>query len=124
MDRKKQHISQRRRHHLRVPVLSEERAAIERQAKLAGLSMAHYLRDVGQGYPIKSRVDYEQVRTLVRLNGDLGRLGGLLKLWLSDDERTAHFSTGTLRVLLRRIEATQDQMRRAIKSVVQPRTKL
>ncbi|WP_419593755.1 plasmid mobilization protein, partial [Thiolapillus sp.] len=74
---------EKRRHHLRVPVLQEERQIIERQAKQAGMSVARYLREVGQGYPINGIVDDEQVRELARINGDLGRLGGLLKLWLT-----------------------------------------
>ncbi len=67
----------KRQHHLRVPVLPEEREAIGRQARQADLSVARYLREVGQGYSIKGIVDLEQVRELARINGDLGRLGGL-----------------------------------------------
>ncbi|WP_419627606.1 plasmid mobilization protein, partial [Thiolapillus sp.] len=57
---------EKRKHHLRVPVLQEERQIIERQAKQAGMSVARYLREVGQGYPINSIVDDEQVRELAR----------------------------------------------------------
>jgi hypothetical protein len=32
----------------------------------------------------------------VRVNGDLGRLGGLLKLWLTDDVRTLQFGEHTI----------------------------
>lgn len=118
MDQDEKQTSRRRGHHLRVPVFTEEREGIERQAKQAGMSVARYLRDVGQGYQMKSIVDYEQVCTLVRINGDLSRLGGLLKFWLSDDVRTAHFGKATIRALLRRIEATQDQMSRVMKFVI------
>ena len=58
---------------------------------------------------------------LVRINGDLGRLGGLLKLWLTDDVRTLQFGEATILALLGRIEATQDEMSRIMKAVVQPR---
>ena len=80
-----------------------------------------YLRDVGQGYQIKGVMDYQHVRELVRVNGDLGRLGGLLKLWLTDDVRTLQFGEATILALLGRIEATQDEMSRIMKAVVQPR---
>lgn len=106
---------------LKVYCLPEERSAIEENARRAGLSVARYLRDVGQGYQIKGVMDYESVRELVRVNGDLGRLGGLLKLWLTDDARTARFGDATILALLARIEATQDEMSRLMKSVVQPR---
>jgi len=76
---------------------------------------------VGQGYQIKGVMDYQHVRELVRVNGDLGRLGGLLKLWLTDDVRTLQFGEATILALLGRIEATQDEMSRIMKAVVQPR---
>ncbi len=106
---------------IKVYCLPEERAVIEDNARRAGLSVARYLREVGQGYQIKGVMDYQHVRELVRVNGDLGRLGGLLKLWLTDDARTARFGESTILALLGRIEATQDEMSRLMKSVVQPR---
>jgi len=111
----------KRRHHLRVPVFPDERTKIEANAQAAGISVAAYLRDVGQGYQIKGVLDYQRVRELVRVNGDLGRLGGLLKLWLTDDVRTAQFGEAAVRALLARIETTQDELSRIMKSVVRPR---
>lgn len=108
---------------IKVYCLPEERKLIEANAKMAGISLARYLRDVGQGYQVKSIMDYEYVRELVRVNGDLGRLGGLLKLWLTNDPRTAHFGVATIHALLGRIEATQDEMSRLMRSVVQPKAK-
>lgn len=87
------------------------------------MSVACFLREVGQGYRVKGVVDYHQVRELARINGDLGRLGGLLKLWLSNDERTAHVGEATLSALLSRIEETQDEMARVMMAVVRPRAK-
>ncbi|WP_412058690.1 conjugal transfer transcriptional regulator TraJ [Bartonella sp. DGB2] len=112
---------QKRWHHLRVPVFPEEKEKIENQAKQAGLSIARYLREVGQGYEIKGVIDYVQVRELARINGDLGRLGGLLKLWLTDDVRTAKFGKETVIALLKRIEKTQEEMGSVMKSVMRPR---
>ena len=106
---------------IKVYCLPEERAEIEANARRAGISVAHYLREVGQGYQVKGVMDYQYVRALVRVNGDLGRLGGLLKLWLTDDPRTARFGDATILALLGRIEATQEEMSRLMKSVVQPR---
>lgn len=106
---------------IKVYCLPEERELIEANARRAGVSVARYLREVGQGYQIKGIVDYERVRELARINGDLGRLGGLLKLWLTDDVRTAHFGAATILALLRRIEATQDEMSQIMKFVVRSR---
>ena len=111
----------RRQHHLRVPVFPEERALIEQNAKNAGRSVAAYLREIGQGYKVQGVLDFQLVGDLVRVNGDMGRLGGLLKLWLSDDPRTAKFGEAHVRVLLQRIEEGQLEMRQIMQSVMHPR---
>lgn len=111
----------KRAHHLRVPVFDDEKAVIEAQAAQAGMSVARYLREVGQGYQINGVTDAEHVRELVRVNGDLGRLGGLLKLWLTDDARVADVGANTILAVLGRIEATQEQMSHLMESVLRPR---
>ncbi|AMV41193.1 conjugal transfer transcriptional regulator TraJ [Paraburkholderia caribensis] len=73
--------------HLRVPVLPEEEEAIKTKARQAGLSVAAYLRNVGMGYQIKGVIDAELVGELAKINADQGRLGGLLKLWLTNSEK-------------------------------------
>ncbi|MFC3863851.1 conjugal transfer transcriptional regulator TraJ [Alcaligenes aquatilis] len=123
MDETEGKSTRKRTQHLRVPVFPEEKALIESLANKAGLSVARYLRDIGQGYEIKGITDYGQVRELARINGDLGRLGGLLKLWLTDDVRTAKFGESTILALLGRIQETQNQMSDVMTRIVMPRSK-
>ncbi|SIO92750.1 conjugal transfer transcriptional regulator TraJ [Vibrio spartinae] len=106
---------------IKVYCLPEERALIESLSAQAGLSISTYLREVGQGYRIQGVTDVEQVRELVRVNGDLGRLGGLLKLWLSNDTKVANVGVNTILAVLNRIEATQDQMSTLMESILRPR---
>ncbi|EGQ8484961.1 conjugal transfer transcriptional regulator TraJ [Vibrio parahaemolyticus] len=106
---------------IKVYCLPEEKKLIEDQAKRAGMSSARYLREVGQGYHIQGVVDYEQVSELAKINGDLGRLGGLLKLWLTNDVRTAQFGESTIRAVLSKIEATQEEMGAVMTKIVMPR---
>lgn len=106
---------------LKVYCRPDERERIETNARDAGMSVARFLREVGQGYRVRGIVDFEQVRELARINGDLGRLGGLLKLWLTDDVRTARFGEATVRALLERIETTQDQMTGVMRAIVRPK---
>lgn len=108
---------------IKVYCLPDERERIAANAKKAGVSVARFLREVGQGYQITGLMDYEYVRELVRVNGDLGRLGGLLKMWLTDDERTAQFGETTILALLARIEETKNEMSILMQSVVQPRAR-
>ena len=107
--------------HLRVPVNPEEDAEIARLAAAANKKVAEYLRTVGLGYEVRGILDHRRVEEMLRINGDLGRLGGLLKLWLTNDERTAAFGDSTIRALLAKIEATQDELQGVIRTVVIPR---
>ncbi|MGI4940805.1 MAG: plasmid mobilization protein [Janthinobacterium lividum] len=76
--------SRDRKHPLRLTVTAEERTEIAKRAKDAGLSIASYLRAVALNKTIGSVLDHAAVGDLVRVAGDQGRLGGLLKLWLVD----------------------------------------
>lgn len=67
---------------LRVVVSAGERARIEQRARSAGLSVSAFLRAAGLNQPIRSVLDHDAIRELAKVNGDQGRLGGLLKLWL------------------------------------------
>jgi hypothetical protein len=114
--------TKRRVLHLRVPVFPDEEQSIKDQATTAGLSIAAYLRAVGLGYEIKGIVDHQQVEKLARINGDLGRLGGLLKLWLTKDERLAQFDPDqmrqTIHLVLDKIATSQTALQEAMQTVV------
>jgi len=95
---------------IKVYCFPEERETIEQQSRSTGLSKSSYLLRVGMGYPIRSIVDHHQVEELVKINGDLGRLGGLLKLWLSNGKPAPGIDARTIRETLTKIDRTQDQM--------------
>jgi hypothetical protein len=69
---------------INVWVTADERQQIERLAAAASLPVSVYLRTLGLGYEPKSTLDAARVGELLKACGDLGRLGGLLKLWLSE----------------------------------------
>ncbi len=106
---------------IKVYCLPDERAEIESNARMAGHSASTYLRLVGQGYRVHGVVDAQQVRELVRVNGDLGRLGGLLKLWLNNDAKVAEIKVSTILAVLDRIKMTQEQMSYLMESILRPR---
>lgn len=72
---------------IKVYCLDDERAAIEANAMTAGLSSSEFLRRVGAGHVVPSRLDARQVRDLSKLGADMGRVGGLLKAMLTNEER-------------------------------------
>lgn len=107
--------------HLRVPVLPDEEVIIKENAAKVSLPVAEYLRRLSLGHVIKSTLDSQSVLKIVKINADQGRLGGLLKLWLSDDEKLAasrpQVTPGILRELLKRIEKNQDEMLRLVQNL-------
>lgn len=107
--------------HLRVPVLPSEELIIKENASKASLTVAEYLRRLSLGYEITSTLDSQYVAQIVKINADQGRLGGLLKLWLTDDAKLTACGTpltpGMVRALLKRIEANQDEMLRLVQAL-------
>lgn len=107
--------------HLRVPVLPGEEKVIKENAANVSLTVAEYLRRLSLGYVVKTTLDSNYVLQLVKVNADQGRLGGLLKLWLTDDPKLAAcgstWTTGVVRALLRQIEVNQDEMFRLVQAL-------
>lgn len=79
--------------HLRVPVTAEEDSLIKLHAQRSGLSAAEFMRRLSLGYQVKSTIDHAKVKELSHINADLGRVAGLLKMLLTNEER---FSAGGL----------------------------
>jgi hypothetical protein len=118
-----EHTTRKNSPPIKVYCLPTERAKIQENAAAHGMTLSNYLLSVGMGYPIKNILDNCRVTELARINGDLGRLGGLLKLWLTDDKRTAAFGENTIRAVLSKIADTQDEMVDVMRQVVLPRSK-
>lgn len=100
---------------IKVYCLESERQAIEENARQSGLSVSRFLRVVGIGTPVRSMTDQKAVQALARANADLGRLGGLLKALLTNDERFDGLSGKKLQELtlatLREIQDNQVALR-------------
>lgn len=108
---------------IRVWVTAEEKAGIEEMARTTGNSTSAYLRKIGLGYQVKSIVDYSKVDELAKVNADLGRLGGLLKLWLTSDKRLDRYDLSDQRRIvlktLESIEVNQDKIVEIMNTIVQ-----
>ncbi|MGB0849417.1 MAG: plasmid mobilization protein, partial [Thiolinea sp.] len=76
-------------------------------ATLCDMSLAAYSRALTLGHTPKSNVEQQQFTELAHLHGDLGRLGGLLKLWLSDHTIKAQGKALHIDELINDIRSTQ-----------------
>jgi len=71
--------------HIDVRVSESQYEQISLKAKMTGLNNSAYLRNLGMNYPLKSVVDQLALNELIQCRADLGRLGGLFKLWLDGE---------------------------------------
>jgi hypothetical protein len=101
--------------HIKVWVLPGEKAAIQAKASAHTLSDSAYLRALGLDVPIRSTLDQEAILELAKINGDLDRLGGLLKMWLVNRDRASNEERIT--ALVASLEATQALLLQKVESL-------
>jgi hypothetical protein len=112
----------------RVPGISiklntAEKKTIEEKAAAHSVKPSTYLRNLGLNYPIKVTVDQAAVKDLLKVNADLGRLGGLFKLWLSENtvdklDFSNNRSYKNIDDLVDEIERTQTAMKEIALSIM------
>mgnify|MGYP001168860347 CR=1 FL=1 len=106
--------SRQRKTDVKVWVTPDEKAEIKVNAKKCSQSTSAFLRNLGQGYLPPSTLDSSHVLALAKVNGDQGRLGGLLKMWLTNDERLTPDFEKRINVLLSKIEEAETQLLEAL----------
>lgn len=107
----------KRAHRVRVYATPEEKELIAENARACGLSTSTYARSLALGHRPASNLDLKEVRNLLSVKADLGRLGGLLKMWLTDEFRYNHLYDVTIEDLLEQIGKTQDTLARIVRQI-------
>ena len=67
----------------------DEYAAVVDSASASSLAPSTFLREIALGHRPRTTIDQQAIHRLALLHGDLGRVGGLLRMWLTNDERLA-----------------------------------
>lgn len=62
---------------------------IDAKAAECALTRSQYVRQTAVGIVPRSKFDKKVIHDLSLLHGDIGRVGGLLKLWLTNNEDSA-----------------------------------
>jgi len=109
--------ARRRGKPIEVWVTDEEKVAITEKADEAGMSRSGYLRALGINTPLRSVVDLKAVSDLAKVNGDLGRVAGLLKLWL-EEKRGQGAPAMDVDALMREFRRCQGEVRALMSKVV------
>ena len=96
-------------------VTPEEHNKIKEYAQQSGLTVSEYSRRILTGTRVSSRVDQVAFLSALKVNADLGRLGGLFKYFLSEDRTFA--DPAEVRKLLGEIEQRQKELRPIIQKI-------
>lgn len=96
----------------RLRLTKEQIQRLDRVAAKVGLSRNELItRLLFYRIPVESQSDMEMSKALLKTNADMGRLGGLLKLWLTNDQKLKQFSVMNILLLLEKIEKTRQEIR-------------
>lgn len=86
---------------------------IRQKASHTRLSMSAYARNLCLGYEPKSLANAQAIRELIKVNADMGRVGGLLKLWLSEPDR----NQTEVRRILNELEEAKNRLIKKIEAL-------
>ncbi len=101
----------KRSERLQSYVTPAELSAIVESSERAGLTLSEFIRRVCLGARIESREDQQARRELLKVNADLGRLGGLLKQTLAAGYKEQIYG------LLHKIDQAQALLKARIRSL-------
>lgn len=104
---------------LEIRLSPEEKNEILYRANLCNMTIGSYMRSVGVGFVPKTNINLNAIDNLLQINADLGRLGGLLKLWLTDDLKLTYYSKYGIRHLVNKIEVTRDKLEQVMDEVLE-----
>lgn len=117
---KKSSGSEKRKRHLKIQVRvsEDELAIIQKHADEFSISAPAMLRKLGLGIEPKSLFDKQVVGEVFKVHADLNRVGGLIKLWLSERDTKLPESSGVnvsdLQSLVGRVRSVSDEIRNVI----------
>lgn len=98
-----------------VRVSDEERSAIRDTATAVSLAPSTLMRELALGHRPRSTIDAQAIHQLARLAGDLGRTGGLLKMWLSTAELVPLAEANEVTDILQRTLQLQDEIKDVVR---------
>ncbi len=89
-----------------------EHVLVKKSSEQARLSLSTFVRNVCVGYRVESKEDMQARHELIKGLADMGRLGGLYKLALSENKDTLQ-----VRPLLRELEMMQSRLKEKIRKL-------
>lgn len=99
---------------VRVRVTPQEWDSIESLADTCSLSVPEFMRQMALGYTPKSTLDQQAVLEMAQVNGDMGRVVGVLKLWLSTESKKEEAFAHNIPRLINELRSLKDALRKKV----------
>ena len=71
---------------IKIYLKPSDKARIAQNARECGMSMSAYARSLALGDTPITNIELDEMNKVMKVHADLGRLGGLLKMTLTNDE--------------------------------------
>lgn len=94
----------------RVRMSPAEWEEVAELAAMCSVSVPEFMRQTALGHTPKSNIDAQHRLNVAKQVGDLGRIGGLLKMWLSDPNKKQEGRTLRVPTILNEIVALKKQI--------------
>ena len=99
---------------IKIYLKSSDKAKIAENARECGLSMSAFVRSLALGDTPVTNIELDEMNKVMKIHADLGRLGGLLKMTLTNEERLQdmgrEMGVATIEGTLVDIRATQAKL--------------
>lgn len=79
-------VKMKKTERIAVRVSEQEYENLKEKAAGFGLSVSGFMRDLAMNYPVTCIIDQKAAHDMLKIAGDMGRLGGLFKHWLAMNE--------------------------------------
>lgn len=97
-----------------VRVTPDEREEIAALAATCSLSVPEFMRRMALSYTPKSTLDAQAIIEMAKINGDMGRVVGLLKLWLSTESKKNEAFNYSIPKLVNELTALKDLLKQKV----------
>lgn len=99
---------------VRTRVTPQEWQVIEALADTCSLSVPEFMRQMALGHTPKSTLDEQAILEMAKVNGDMGRIVGVLKLWLSTDQKSTEAFSYNIPNLVNELRVLKDALRKVL----------
>lgn len=107
----------KRSHFIKIRVTADEKKIILKNADGVRLKPSTFLRSLGIGYEPHSTLDQSAILELLKASNRISKLGSLLKMWLTNDERLHQISAADINHLWDELQTAKTKLQEKVREL-------